>query len=123
MPADPQETHSDPAADPKKPAFDALNDLLKTATAAASNPANTKAAQDEAFAVRTATSDQLQALDLAVFEGNTGKIEAAGSELDPGINQLKDLRTKIDAIGNGLKEAATIISGIDKAVAELSALA
>jgi hypothetical protein len=110
-------------ADPKQPAFDALNALLRDATAAANNPKNTKAAQDTAFALRTATSEQLQALDLAVFTANTGKIEAAESELDPGITELKDLRKKIDALGNGLKEAASIISGIDKAVAELSALA
>jgi hypothetical protein len=108
------------AVDPKQAAYDALNDLLNTATAAANNPANTQAARDTAFALRTATSAQLDALDQAVFTGNTVQLQAA-AEMTPGITQLKALQTQISALGNGLKEAASILSGIDKAVTELGA--
>jgi len=107
------------AVDPKQAAYDALNNLLNTATAAANNPANTQAARDTAFALRTATSAQLDALDQAVFTGNTVRLQAAAAEMTPGITQLKALQTQISALGNGLKEAASILSGIDKAVTEL----
>ena len=107
------------AADPKQAAYDALNDLLNTATAAANNPANTQAARDTAFALRTAISAQLDALDQAVFTDNTVQLQAVAAEMTPGITQLKALQTQISALGNGLKEAASILSGIDKAVTEL----
>jgi hypothetical protein len=109
------------AVDPKQAAYDALNDLLNTATAAANNPANTQAARDAAFALRTATSAQLDALDQAVFTGNTVQLQAAAAEMTPGITQLKTLQIQISALGNSLKEAASILSGIDKAVTELGA--
>jgi hypothetical protein len=40
-----------------------------------------------------------------------------------GMKQLKDLQAQIAALGNGIKEAASIISGIDSAIAELGKLA
>jgi len=112
-------------ADPKQAAqaaYDALNALLATATAAASNPANSKAAQDVAFDTRRALAAQLDALDQAQFTGNTVDLQAAEAEMKPGMDELKALKTKITALGNGLKEAAALLSGIDKVLGELTAL-
>jgi mannose/cellobiose epimerase-like protein (N-acyl-D-glucosamine 2-epimerase family) len=109
-------------ADPKQAAYDALNALLATATAAATNRDNTAAAQDKAFDVRTEVAAQLQALNLAVFTGNTLQLQAAGDEMAPAMTQLKALKTQIEALGNDLKEAAAIISGIDKVAGEFGAL-
>jgi len=122
MSTNPPVTPPAAAPDPKQAAYDALNVLLNTATAAASNPANTPAAQNVAFALRTAVASQLDELDLAVFTGNTVQLQAAADEMKPGMTQLKTLQTQIAALGNDLKEAASILSGIDKAVAELGAL-
>ena len=110
------------ATDPKQPAYDALNQLLATARAAANNPANTQAAQDAAYTLETAISAQLDALDKAVFTGNTVSLQAAATAMTPGITQLKQLQTKIATLSNDLQEAGAIISGIDKAVGELSVL-
>jgi hypothetical protein len=121
MPTIPPATPPPGAVDPKLAAYDALNDLLNTAAAAANNPANTQAARDTAFALRTAISAQLDALDQAVFTDNTVQLQAVAAEMTPGITQLKALQKQISALGNGLKEAASILSGIDKAVTELGA--
>jgi high-affinity Fe2+/Pb2+ permease len=110
------------AANPKQAAYDALNALLAKSDAAAKNPDNTKAAQDTAFAVRTATAEQLNALDQAVFTGNTVNLQAAAAAMTPAMTELKDLQKKIAALGNALKEATSILSGIDKVVSELGAL-
>jgi hypothetical protein len=110
------------ATDPKQPAYDALNQLLATARAAANNPANTQAAQNTAYALEEAISAQLDALDQAAFTGNTVTLQAAATAMAPGIAQLKQLQTKIEALGNDLQEAASIISGIGKAAGELSVL-
>jgi capsule polysaccharide export protein KpsE/RkpR len=108
--------------DPKQAAFAALNALLATATAAATNPDNTQEAQDKAFDVRTEVVAQLQALNLAVFTGNTVQLQAAGDEMAPAMTQLKALKTQIETLGNDLKEAAAIMSGIDKVAAEFGKL-
>jgi cbb3-type cytochrome oxidase cytochrome c subunit len=110
------------AADPKQAAYDALNALLDTATAAANNPANTPAARDVAFTTRRALSAQLAALDQAQFTGNTVDLQAAEAEMKPGMTNLVALKAKISALGNDLKEAASILSGIDKVVGEFTAL-
>jgi hypothetical protein len=110
------------AADPKQAAYDALNALLSTASAAATNPANTTAAQDKAFDVRTEVAAQLQALNLAVFTGNTVQLQAAGDDMALAMTQLKALKTQIEALGNALKEGAEILSGIDKIACEFGAL-
>ncbi len=101
------------AADPKQTAYDALNQLLNTSSDAANNPANTPAAQDAAFAVRTATSTQLAALDLVVFTGNTVQLQASEDSLTPGLNQLKALQARINALAKDLKEAESILQQMD----------
>ena len=114
---------TDPAAlDPKQPSFAALNTLLASSNAAALNPANTQAARDAAWATRTATAQQLEALDLAVFTGNTVQLQAAAASMTPGMDQLKTLKKQISALGNDFKEAATVMADIDQAVAALSGL-
>lgn len=114
---------TDPAAsDPKQASFDALNALLASSTAAANNRDNTPAAQDAAWATRTATVTELEALDLAVFTGNTIQLQAAAASMKPGIDQLKALQKQISALGNDFKEAATILADIDKAASALSGL-
>ncbi len=118
----PPATPSPDADDPKQAAYEALSALLDTATAAANNPANTKAAQDAAFALRTTTAAQLDALDQADFTSHTVALQASAAELSPGITELEALRTQIKALGNDLKEAASILSGIDSAIAELKVL-
>jgi len=109
-------------ADPKQAAFDALKGVLKSAQAAMNNPANTQAARDVARALWNATNDQLDALDQAVFTGNTVQLQAAAAAMTPGMTQLKALQTQISSLGNDLKEAASILSGIDNAVMELGVL-
>jgi hypothetical protein len=86
------------------------------------NPANTQAARDVARALWNATNDQLDALDQAVFTGNTVQLQAAAAAMTPGMTQLKALQTQISSLGNDLKEAASILSGIDNAVMELGVL-
>jgi hypothetical protein len=113
---------SDGAAGSAQAAFDKLNALLASADAAAINPANTKEARDAAFDLRTATSAQLDALNQAVITGNTVQLQAAADEMKPGMEELKELKKKIEGIGNGLKEATAIISGIDSAISELGKL-
>jgi CHASE3 domain sensor protein len=110
------------AADPKQPAYDALTRLLQTSSDAANNPANTPAAQELAYQVRSATSAQLDALDLAVFTGDTVDLQAASAKMTPGMDQLKALKAQIEGISQDLKEFASIVSGIDEAVGELSHL-
>jgi hypothetical protein len=122
MSATPAAIQPEGAADPKQAAYDALNALLATATAAANNPANTPAAQDTAFDLRNEVTAQLQALNLAVFTGNTVQLQAAGDEMTPAMTELKALKTKIEALGNDLKECASILSGIDKVAGEFTAL-
>jgi len=106
----------------KQPALAALTDLLKTSTAAANNPNNTKAAQDTAYAVLSSTTDQIRALNLAVITANTIALQAAGAAMTPGMTQLKDLQTKIGALGKDLTEGASILTKIGSAVTELSAI-
>ncbi len=110
------------AADPKQAAYDALNDLLAQSTAAANNKDNTKQARDAAFSLRTATAAQLDALDQAKFTGNTVDLQAAEEAMSPGMKQLQELQTQIEALGNELKEATSILTGIDKVIAELGGL-
>jgi hypothetical protein len=110
------------AADPKAAAYAALNAALATSNAAANNPANTKAARDVAFDTSTALSAQLDALDQAVFTGNTVDLKASAKEMDKGMDQLKALQKQIAAIGNDMKEGAAILSGLDQALGKLSAL-
>ena len=114
---------TDPAVpDPKQPSFDALNALLTSSTAATNDRNNTPAAQDAAWATRTATASQLEALDLAVFTGNTVQLQAAAASMTPGMDQLNALKKQISGLGNDFKEAATVMGDIDKALAALSAL-
>jgi|GEM_PF-6047200 len=114
---------TDPAApDPKQPSLDALNALLVSSTAAYNDTDNTPAARDAAWKTRKATSSQIETLDLAVFTGNTAQLQAAEDAMKPGIDQLKDLQAKISALGEGFKEAATVLTDIDKVVAAVSAL-
>ena len=61
-------------------------------------------------------------LNLAVFTGNTVQLQAAAAAMTPGMTQLKALQAKISALGDGLKEAASILSGIDTALTELGKL-
>ena len=122
MPTTPPSTPPASTADPKQTACDALNALLKTATAAASNPANSKAAQDAAFDLRTKIVAQLQALNRAVFTGNTVQLQASAAGMTPAMTQLKALQKQIAALGSDLKEAASILSAIDSAVTEIGAL-
>jgi hypothetical protein len=110
------------APDPKQPSFEALTALLASSTAAANNTDNTQAARDAAWDTRKATSAQLEALDLAVFTGNTAQLQAAAAAMKPGTDQLEALQTKISALGEGFKEAATVLTDIDKVVAAVSAL-
>ncbi|MGH9600563.1 MAG: hypothetical protein ACRD27_11920 [Terracidiphilus sp.] len=49
-------------------------------------------------------------------------LQAAATDMTPGMNQLKNLQTKIAAPGNDMKEGAAIALGIDKAIAALTAL-
>ena len=108
--------------DPKQLAFDALQALLSSSTAAASNPANTKEARDAAFDLRATVADQVEALDVAVFNGNTIQLQAAASTLNPGMEQLKALEVRIKKIGNDMKELASITTQIDSALEKLAAL-
>lgn len=110
------------ADDPKDAAYAALEAALKTSDAAANNPANTKAARDVAFNASTALSEQLDALDQAVFTGNTVDLQASAKAMDEGMKQLKALKEQIEAISKDLKEATTIISYLDQALSKLSAL-
>jgi hypothetical protein len=110
------------ADDPKDAAYAALEAALKTSDAAANNPANTKAARDVAFNASTALSEQLDALDQAVFTGNTVDLQASAKAMDEGMKQLKALKEQIEAISKDLKEATTIISYLDQALGKLSAL-
>jgi hypothetical protein len=113
----------DPAApDPKQPSCDALTTLLASSTAAYNNTDNTPDARSAAWDTRKATSHQLEVLDLAVFTGNTAQLEAAKAAMTPGMDQLKDLQQKISALGNDFKEAATVLTDIDKVVGAVSAL-
>lgn len=122
-PVTPNPSAADPAAPgPKQSSFEALNALLASSNAAANNPDNTQAARDAAWATRTATAKELEALDLAVFTGNTADLQAAAAAMKPGIDELNALKKKISALGNAFKEAGTIIADIDKAVAQLTAL-
>ena len=110
------------AADPKQPSFAALTALRVSSNAAALNPANTSAAQDAAWKTYEAAGAQLEALDLAVFTGNTVQLQGAAATMTAGMNQLNDLKKQIDALGNDFKEAATVMADIDKAVSTLSTL-
>lgn len=110
------------AADPKQAAFNALKIVLSFAQAAMNNPANTSAAQDVARTLWNTTNEQLDTLDLYVFTGNTVSLQAGATEMTPGMTQLKTLQAQISALGNDFKEAASIISSIDNALTELSAL-
>jgi hypothetical protein len=110
------------ADDPKAVAYAALEAALKTSDAAANNPANTKAARDVAFNASTALSEQLDALDQAVFTGNTVDLQASAKAMDEGMKELKALKEQIEAISKDLKEAATIVSYLDQAIGKLSAL-
>ena len=107
MSSTPPAAPSQGPADPKQSAYDALNDLLNTAAAAATNPANTPAAREIAFTLRTTTSAQLDALDQQVFTGNTVQLQAAAAAMTPGMTDLKALQKQIAALGNDLKEAAS----------------
>ena len=71
---------SSDAVDPKQAAFNALKSVLNTAAAAMNNQDNTQEARDVAHALWSATNDQLDALDLAVFTGNTVQLQAAADE-------------------------------------------
>jgi hypothetical protein len=86
------------------------------------NQDNTQEARDVAHALWSATNDQLDALDLAVFTGNTVQLQAAADEMTPSMTQLKALKAKIEALGDALKEGAAILSGIDKIAGEFGAL-
>jgi hypothetical protein len=108
--------------DPKEAAYTALSDALEAAQAAANNPANTKAARDLAFDAATAISDQMDAVDEAVFTGDTVDLDGSEDAMTEGIAQLKALQEQIAEIGNGMKEGATIISGLDEALSKMSAL-
>ncbi|MGA2048732.1 MAG: hypothetical protein ABSG96_13610 [Terracidiphilus sp.] len=122
MPNTSSNTPSSGTVDPKQAAYDALNAVLAAADAAAANPANTQEAQNIAFDLRTEVAAQLQALNLAVFTGNTVQLQAAGDEMAPAMTQLKALKAKIEALGDALKEGAAILSGIDKIAGEFGAL-
>jgi NAD/NADP transhydrogenase alpha subunit len=113
---------SSDAVDPKQAAFNALKSVLNTAAAAMNNQDNTQEARDVAHALWSATNDQLDALDLAVFTGNTVQLQAAADEMTPSMTQLKALKAKIEALGDALKEGAAILSGIDKIAGEFGAL-
>ncbi|MGA2350218.1 MAG: hypothetical protein ABSF70_07290 [Terracidiphilus sp.] len=122
MPTNPPATPPAGAADPKQAAFAALKAVLNTASIAMNNKANTPAAQAAARDLWDETNDQLDALDQAVFTGNTVQLQAGAAAMTPAMTQLKALQAKLKALGDNLKEAATIIAGIDKAVGELGAL-
>jgi hypothetical protein len=109
-------------ADAKQAAYDALNALLSLASTAACNRANTQAAQDAAYDVRNAISARLAALDQAVFTGNTITLHASAGEMTLGMDELKALKAKIEAVGKDLKECAAIASGIENAAGKLTAL-
>jgi hypothetical protein len=108
--------------DPKQTTFNALKTVLKLAQAAMNNPANTPTAQEVARKLWNTTNDQLDALDLAVFTGNTVSLQASSTEMSSGMTQLKALQTQISALGDDLKETASIVTGIGNALTELSAL-
>jgi uncharacterized protein YaaR (DUF327 family) len=110
-------------ADPKQPSFAALNALLQTANAAFHNPLNTQTARDTAFDLITTINDQLTALNQAVFTGNTVDLKAAAAAMTPGMDQLKALQKEIAQLGNELKEAASIVTGIDQVVSALAIFA
>lgn len=122
MPTTSPGTPSSDSADPKQAAFNALKSVLSSADAAMNNKANTQEARNVAHALWSATNDQLDALDVAVFTGNTVQLQAAGDEMAPGMTQLKALKTQIEALGNDIKEGAAILSGIDKVAGEFGAL-
>jgi hypothetical protein len=109
-------------ASPRQAAFNALKAVLNNAEAAMNNPANTQAAQATARALWTETGEQLDALDQAQIADDSVALQAGAAEMTPGMEKLKALKEKISALGNDLKEAASILTGIDKAIAELRAL-
>ncbi|HZL28971.1 MAG TPA: hypothetical protein VFC39_20765, partial [Acidobacteriaceae bacterium] len=84
--------------------------------------ANTPDAQAAAWKTYDTAVAQKEALDLAVFTGNTVQLQAAAAALTPGMKQLTDLKKQISDLGNGFKEAATVIADIDQAVSALSGL-
>ena len=114
----------DPAAapDPKQPSLAALSALMASSKASGLDTANTPDAQAAAWKTYDAAVAQKEAVDLAVFTGNTVQLQAAAAALTPGMKQLTDLKKQIDALGNGFKEAAAVIGDIDQAVAALSGL-
>ena len=109
-------------ASPRQAAYNALKAVLNNAATAMNNPANTQAAQAAARALWTETGDQLDALDQAQIADDSVALQAGAAEMTPGMEKLKALKEKISALGNDLKEAASILTGIDKAIAELRAL-
>lgn len=114
---------SPPSADElKNQSFTALNALKATAIAAANNPANPKEAQDAAFELLTAVTDQIDALDQTVFTGNTVQLQAAEATTKSACEQLKVLEARIKAIGARIQEGAEIVAGIGTAVSKLMAL-
>jgi argininosuccinate lyase len=122
-PTDPAATPDPTAAtDPKQPSLAALNALMASSKAAGLNSANTPDAQAAAWKTYDAAAAQAEALDLAVFTGNTVQLQAAEAALTPGMKQLTDLKKQIAALGDGFKEAASVIGDIDQAVSALSGL-
>jgi len=122
MPDPPVPAPSATTVNPKQAAFNALKATLKNASDAMNNPANTQAAQAAARALWTETGEQLDALDQAQIADDTVALQAGAAQMTPGMEKLKALKEKISALGNDLKEAASILTGIDKAIAELGAL-
>lgn len=93
--------------------FDALHALLKCACAAKDNHENSEDERQVARDLYDATQDQLDALDRAKFENNTIDLQACGNDLQKGIDDLENLKDKINRIAKGMKEMTSIISGID----------
>jgi hypothetical protein len=110
------------AVDPKQAAFNALQAVLSSSQTAMNNPANTPEAQEVARSVWNTTNNQLDALDVAVITSDTVSLQVGETSMAAGMTQLKALQTRIAAIGNDMKEGASIVTGITSALTELSAL-
>ena len=110
------------SGDPRQPSYEALAALLAAATGAANNPANLPEAQDVAFALCNVTQAQLDALNLAVFTGNTVQLKAAEAQMTPEMADLKKLQSQIAALGKAMKEGETIVAGIDQVLGAIKML-
>ncbi len=116
---------TDPAPDPKvsgQAALDALQATQDQAEAAFENIHNSQQARAAAFDLKTKTFELLTTVNQDLIDADTIDLQAAAEDLSPGIKDLEDLKTKIEAIDKDFAEAATILTDLGKAITALNAI-